>query len=127
MTAPETTLKNVLGEPLEVCSTSPMTGYFRNGMCETCAQDRGNHTVCAVVTDAFLQFSFSKGNDLITPRPEFNFPGLKPGDGWCLCAGRWQEAFDAGAAPRVNLLGTYERALEVCDLADLKAHAVDVQ
>lgn len=122
-----TTFKNVLGEPLEVCSTSPMTGYFRNGMCETCAQDRGNHTVCAVVTDAFLQFSFSKGNDLITPRPEFNFLGLKPGDGWCLCAERWQEAFDAGAAPRVNLLGTHERALEVCDLADLKAHAVDVQ
>ena len=116
--------RNVLGEPLEGCSTQPMTGFFRDGCCNTSAEDRGSHTVCAIVTDAFLAFSKSRGNDLSSPMP--GFPGLKEGDRWCLCAPRWREAFDAGVAPRVKLAATHEAALAHCDLADLKAHAIDL-
>jgi uncharacterized protein (DUF2237 family) len=118
--------KNVLGEPLEICSTSPRTGFTRSGSCETGPEDLGSHTVCARVTREFLEFSLGRGNDLTTPAPEFGFPGLKPGDRWCLCAARWQEALEAGAAPRVALRATHERALEVVSLSDLKAHAVDL-
>lgn len=118
--------KNVLGEPLEVCSLDPKTGFTRSGACETGPQDLGSHTVCAKVTAEFLAFSASRGNDLSTPVPAFDFPGLAPGDRWCLCAARWQEAFEAGCAPRVMLRATHERALEVCQLGDLKAHAADL-
>lgn len=117
---------NVLGEPLEPCSTSPMTGFFRDGCCNTSSEDRGSHTVCAVVTDEFLDFSRSRGNDLTTPMPGFGFPGLKAGDRWCLCAPRWQEAFSAGRAPRVLLKATHAGALEHCGLADLKTLAADL-
>lgn len=120
------TAKNVLGEPLEPCSFDPKTGFTRSGWCETGSQDLGSHTVCAQVTREFLDFSRARGNDLITPVPDFDFPGLAPGDRWCLCAARWQEAFEAGAAPRVVLRATHERALEIIDLADLKAHAIDL-
>lgn len=118
--------RNVLGEPLETCSTRPRTGFTRSGSCETGPQDLASHTVCAQVTQEFLELSRSRGNDLTTPVPAFGFPGLKPGDRWCLCAARWQEAFEAGAAPRVVLRATHERALEVVSLADLKAHALDL-
>ena len=118
--------KNVLGEPLETCSLSPKTGFMRTGDCETGPDDLGSHTVCARVTAEFLEFSRSRGNDLTTPIPAFDFPGLKPGDGWCLCAARWQEAFEAGCAPRVMLRATHERALEVCRLEDLKRYAADL-
>ena len=118
--------RNVLGENLETCSTSPMTGFFRDGCCNTSAQDRGSHTVCASVTDEFLAFSRARGNDLSTPVPQYGFPGLKAGDRWCLCAARWQEAFAAGHPPRVNLRATHEGALAHCALADLKAHAADL-
>jgi len=105
---------------------SPLTGFFRNGCCDTSAEDLGSHTVCVVVTDAFLAFSRSRGNDLSTPIPAFGFPGLKEGDRWCLCAPRWQEAFEAGQAPRVVLRATHEAALEYCSLADLKRNAIDL-
>ena len=118
--------RNVLGEPLEPCSMEPRTGFTRSGSCETGAEDLGSHTLCARVTAEFLAFSKARGNDLTTPVPEFGFPGLKPGDRWCLCAARWQEALDAGCAPRVALRATHEGALEVCELADLKRHAVDL-
>ena len=118
--------RNVLGEPLETCSTAPMTGFFLDGCCNTSAEDRGNHTVCASMTDEFLAFSRARGNDLSTPMPDFGFPGLKAGDRWCLCAARWQEAFAAGYAPRVSLRATHEGALAHCGLADLKAHAADL-
>jgi len=121
-----TQAKNVLGEPLESCSTDPMTGFTRSGACDTGPQDIGSHTVCARVTAEFLEYSRSRGNDLVTPVPGLNFPGLKPGDRWCLCAARWKEALDAGCAPRVALRATHERALEVVTMADLKAHAVDL-
>ncbi len=117
---------NVLGEPLEPCSDSPRTGFTRSGSCETGPQDLGSHTVCARVTKEFLEYSREQGNDLITPVPEFDFPGLKPGDCWCLCAARWRQAFEAGCAPRVMLRSTHEKALEVCALADLKRHAADL-
>ncbi|WP_417547697.1 DUF2237 family protein [Marinobacter segnicrescens] len=117
---------NVLGEPLEDCGTDPVTGFFRDGCCNTGPEDVGSHTVCAVVTDEFLAFSRSRGNDLSTPRPEFGFPGLRPGDGWCLCAARWREALEAGCAPRVRLKATHRAALDICDLADLKRHSVDL-
>jgi len=120
------TARNVLGERLEVCSTKPMTGFFRDGCCNTGREDVGSHTVCVVMTADFLAFSKSSGNDLSTPRPEFGFGGLKPGDRWCLCAPRWQEAFEAGQAPRVALRATHEGALEHCSLADLKRFAVDL-
>ena len=118
--------RNVFGEPLQTCSTAPVTGFFRNGCCDTSDQDTGSHTVCAVMTDAFLEFSKANGNDLSTPRPEFGFDGLKAGDRWCLCAPRWQEAFEAGKAPRVVLRATHQGALDYCTLADLKRHAIDL-
>ena len=118
--------RNVLGGALQTCSIVPMTGFFRNGCCETGATDLGSHTVCVVMTAEFLAFSKSCGNDLSTPRPEFEFAGLKPGDRWCLCAPRWQEAFEAGQAPRVVLRATEQHALEFCALADLKRHAIDL-
>ena len=115
--------KNVLGKNLEVCSLEPLTGYFRDGSCSHCEADSGQHTLCAEMTDEFLQFSKEKGNDLTTPRPEFNFPGLKAGDRWCLCASRWLESADAGSAPPVILEATNERALDVIEISDLKYHA----
>jgi uncharacterized protein (DUF2237 family) len=118
--------RNVLGGQLDLCSASPLTGFFRNGCCETSAEDLGSHTVCAVMTEAFLAFSKASGNDLSTPRPEFGFAGLRPGDRWCLCAPRWQEALEADAAPRVVLRATEEGALEHCALADLKRFAIDL-
>lgn len=122
----EETPRNVLGEPLELCSLSPRTGFTRTGACETGPEDVGSHTVCTQVTGEFLAFSRARGNDLSTPAPQFGFPGLKPGDRWCLCAARWKEAYDAGQAPRVVLTATHERALEVISLDELKAHALDL-
>ncbi|NET72534.1 MAG: DUF2237 domain-containing protein [Sphaerospermopsis sp. SIO1G2] len=119
-----TEAKNVLGTKLEVCCTSPMTGFYRDGFCQTGGQDFGMHVVCAQVTAEFLEYTKSQGNDLSTPRPEYNFPGLKPGDGWCLCAARWQEALEAGVAPLVVLEATHMRALEVCNLDDLQKYRV---
>ena len=118
--------RNVLGGVLENCSLKPMTGYFRNGCCDTSAEDVGSHTVCVVMTAEFLAFSKSRGNDLSTPLPEYGFPGLVPGDRWCLCAPRWQEALEAESAPRVVLRATHEGALDYCDLADLKRYAIDL-
>jgi uncharacterized protein (DUF2237 family) len=103
-----------------------MTGFYRDGCCDTSREDIGSHSVCAVMTEAFLEFSKSRGNDLSTPVPEFGFPGLRPGDRWCLCAPRWQEAMEAGQAPRVVLRATHEAALSHCSLADLKRLAVDL-
>ena len=117
---------NVLGGELLPCSVQPVTGFFRNGCCETGPEDVGQHTVCAVMTEAFLAFSMSVGNDLSTSRPEFDFVGLKPGDRWCLCAPRWKEALDAGAAPRVVLAATHEEVLAITTLGVLKDHAVKV-
>ena len=117
---------NVLGEPLETCGEDPMTGFFRDGCCNTSAQDVGLHTVCVAVTADFLSFSKSKGNDLSTPVPQFEFPGLKPGDRWCLCAARWREAHEAGVAPRVYLKSTHMRTLKVEALDDLKRHSIDL-
>jgi uncharacterized protein len=118
--------RNVLGEPLELCSIKPMTGFYRDGCCNTGREDVGSHTVCVVMTDAFLAFSKSRGNDLSTPIPEIGFAGLKAGDRWCLCAERWQEAFQATRAPRVVLRATHETALTYCSLSDLKRFAVDL-
>jgi len=118
--------RNVLGERLEICSIQPMTGFFRDGCCNTGPEDFGSHTVCVVMTAEFLAFSKSASNDLSTPMPQFGFRGLKPGDRWCLCAPRWQEAFAAGQAPRVVLRATHEGALDHCALADLKRFAVDL-
>ena len=117
---------NVFGEALQGCNDSPMTGFFRDGCCNTSDQDTGSHTVCVEVTREFLEFSRFKGNDLSTPHPEFQFPGLKPGDRWCLCAARWLEAQQAGMAPRVLLKGTHVRALEIVPLKLLKQFAVDL-
>lgn len=111
---------NVLGQPLEPCSSDPMTGFFRNGSCDTCDQDHGLHTVCAVMTDDFLTFSKEAGNDLSTPHPEWGFPGLKAGDQWCLCAGRFRQAYEAGHAPRVSLVATHKRTLDVVPLEMLR-------
>jgi hypothetical protein len=116
---------NVLGEPLDPCSVDPLTGYFRDGCCRTDASDRGSHTVCAVVTEDFLSFSRARGNDLVTPRPAFGFPGLRPGDRWCLCVSRWKEALDAGVAPPVVLRATHVRALDLVSLEDLTTRAID--
>jgi uncharacterized protein len=118
--------RNVFGGRLEDCSVRPLTGFFRDGCCNTGSEDIGSHTVCVVMTDEFLKFSKSRGNDLSTPMPEFGFPGLKAGDRWCLCAPRWQEAFEAGQAPRVVLRATHEAALQYCELANLKRHAIDL-
>ncbi|MDX2176074.1 MAG: DUF2237 domain-containing protein [Candidatus Sumerlaeia bacterium] len=117
------TAKNVLGTQLQQCSAEPLTGFFRDGCCHTGPEDRGIHTVCAVMTDEFLAFSKAAGNDLSTPHPEWSFPGLKAGDRWCLCAMRWVEAFEAGMAPRVVLEATHAATLEFVSLADLKRHA----
>jgi uncharacterized protein len=114
---------NVLGTALVPCSINPLTGFFRNGACDTCAQDQGSHTVCAVLTAEFLAYSKYVGNDLSTPRPEFNFPGLKPGQSWCLCAGRFLQAHDEGCAPQVNLKATHARALDIVPLAVLQEHS----
>jgi hypothetical protein len=118
--------RNVLGGALADCSKRPVTGFFRNGCCDTGKEDAGSHTVCVVMTTEFLAFSRSRGNDLSTPMPEYGFAGLKPGDRWCLCAARWKEALDAGRAPLVVLTATHERALEICDLQALKRHAIDM-
>ena len=115
---------NVLGGPLAPCSADPLTGFFRDAHCNTCAADRGSHTVCAVMTAEFLALSKYLGNDLSTPRPEYRFPGLKPGDHWCLCAGRFLQAWEEGAAPRVNLAATHRRALETVPIDILEAHAL---
>lgn len=117
---------NVFGEPLEPCSLKPVTGFYRTGCCETGPEDVGVHTVCVEVTAEFLAFSRLRGNDLSTPRPEFGFPGLAAGDRWCLCAERWQEAFEAGVAPRVVLAATHEATLGIVRLADLKRHSLDL-
>lgn len=126
MTAAKRAAKNVLGGALESCCTDPMTGFYRDGHCRTGPQDTGSHTVCARVTAEFLAFSKKNGNDLSTPRPEYEFPGLKPGDKWCVCVRRWEEAFLAGVAPPVVLAATHERALEVVELNELKAFALDL-
>jgi uncharacterized protein (DUF2237 family) len=115
---------NVLGTPLLACSFDPLTGYYRDGCCNTDHNDHGSHVVCAKVTQAFLDFSVSRGNDLVTPRPEFRFAGLKAGDRWCLCARRWLEAFQAGVAPPVVLEATHRKALEIITLEQLQACAL---
>jgi uncharacterized protein (DUF2237 family) len=115
--------RNVFGTELKLCSQDPMTGYFRDGSCNTDENDFGSHTICAVMTEDFLRYSFDMGNDLITPLPEYNFPGLGPGDHWCLCALRWKEAYLDGKAPLVNLEATHEKALEVLDLKNLIEYA----
>ncbi len=117
---------NVLGGPLEPCSNDPLTGFFRDGHCNTCDADTGSHTVCAVMTDEFLALSKYLGNDLSTPRPEYRFPGLRAGDRWCLCAARFLQAHDEGAAPRVHLRGTHRRALEIVPLSVMKQYADDL-
>jgi uncharacterized protein (DUF2237 family) len=117
--------KNVLGKPLKVCCTNPMTGFYRTGTCDTGPGDDGLHVVCARMTAEFLRFSRSRGNDLSTPFPEAGFPGLKPGDQWCLCASRWKEALEAGMAPPVVLAATHISTLEFVSLDELTAHAVD--
>jgi len=111
----EGVVRNILGTELELCCTDPMTGFFRDGYCNTNQLDHGTHVVCAIVTEEFLAFTKSKGNDLSTPRPEHQFPGLKPGDGWCLCALRWKEAYKAGAAPPIRPEATHEKALEIIE------------
>jgi uncharacterized protein (DUF2237 family) len=125
-TMPSQEPNNVLGGPLRPCSTDPNTGFYRTGRCETGPDDTGSHVVCAEMTEAFLQFTKAQGNDLSTPRPAWNFPGLDPGDRWCLCAARWQEALEADVAPPVVLEATHENALNLLALEDLKAHARDV-
>ncbi|MGB5290098.1 MAG: DUF2237 domain-containing protein [Lysobacterales bacterium] len=117
---------NVLGEVLASCSEDPLTGYYRDGCCNTEPADMGSHTICCRVTEEFLQYSLSVGNDLTTPRAEFGFPGLRPGDQWCLCAARWQQALDAGVAPKVVLQATHAACLRIVKLADLKRHAMDL-
>jgi len=117
--------RNVRGGPLAPCSRTPLTGFFRDGCCNTSAEDVGLHTVCALMTAEFLEFSKSRGNDLSTPRPEYDFPGLRPGDRWCLCALRWKEAKTAGKAPQVFLASTHEVTLAVVTLEDLERHAAD--
>ena len=117
--------RNVLGEPLQSCSQSPLTGFYRDGCCRTGPDDLGLHVVCAEMTEEFLDFSLSRGNDLKTPNPEFGFPGLEAGDRWCLCVTRWKEALDAGVAPPVVLSATHISSLEFVSLRELQAHAVD--
>jgi uncharacterized protein len=117
---------NVFGERIEVCSDDPLTGFYRDGCCNTGARDVGSHTVCVEVTQEFLEFSRFRGNDLSTPTPEFEFPGLEPGDRWCLCAARWLEAHEAGMAPRVILRSTHAKAVEIVPLALLRRFAIDL-
>lgn len=116
--------ENVLGEPLQPCSHDPVTGFFRNGCCDTGIGDGGNHTVCAIMTDEFLAYSKYLGNDLSTPIPEYDFPGLKAGDQWCLCAGRFAQAHNEGVAPKIQLASTHKRALEVVPLEILQLHSI---
>jgi len=116
--------KNVLGQPLVQCGCAPMTGFYRDGFCETGPRDYGSHTVCAVMTEEFLAFTKGRGNDLSTPAPQFNFPGLKSGDRWCLCVSRWKEAYEAGVAPPVILEATHERALHVVSIDQLRGSGV---
>ena len=118
--------KNVLGSELQTCCTDPMTGFFRTGVCVTGPQDLGTHVICARLTAEFLNFTKAQGNDLSTPNPAYNFPGLNPGDCWCLCANRWREALEAGLAPPVNLAATHIAALDYVSLADLQQHAVSL-
>lgn len=115
---------NVFGEPLKTCSEEPLTGFYRNGCCETGPQDFGTHTVCAIMTEEFLDFTRRRGNYLSTPMPQYNFPGLKAGDRWCLCASRWKEALRAGVAPLVDLEATHEKSLEIINMEELLAHAL---
>ena len=117
---------NVLGEALEACGENPKTGFFRDGYCNTCNQDNGSHTVCVKVTREFLEFSRFRGNDLSTPMPQYNFPGLKPGDSWCLCAARWLEAHENEMAPKVYLMRTHQKALDIVALEILRAYAADL-
>lgn len=117
--------KNVLGQPLQLCGTDPMTGFFRDGCCQTGPQDRGTHVVCAQVTSEFLEFTKAQGNDLSTPIPAYGFPGLRPGDRWCLCVARWQEAYAAGVAPPICLTASHEAALQVVPLALLQEFALE--
>ena len=116
---------NVFGKELEMCCEDPETGFFRNGMCDTCREDQGVHTVCILATEDFLKFSKSVGNDLSTPHPEFEFPGIKPGDRWCLCALRWKEAYEKGKAPPVFLESTHENTLKLVDFNILQGYAVN--
>lgn len=116
--------KNVFGSDLITCSESPITGFYRDGCCNTGQQDKGVHTVCAIMTEEFLEFSKSRGNDLSTPMPQWNFPGLKPGDRWCLCAARWLEAYKAGKAPKVKLEATHEKTLDIVEMDMLLEHAL---
>ena len=118
--------KNVFGDKLESCSFSPLTGFYRDGCCNTGSNDLGLHVVCVEVSEGFLEFSKSKGNDLTTPNADYEFPGLKPGDRWCLCALRWKEALDAGVAPPVILSSTNQLVLEIIPLEDLKKYALDI-
>ena len=119
--------RNVLGGVLGTCSTRPLTGFFRDGCCNTGPDDFGLHVVCAQVTREFLEFARNAGNDLITPAPAYGFPGLKPGDRWCVCAGTWRQAYEAGVAPPVVLAATHEETLAVIPLSALKEHALDLQ
>jgi uncharacterized protein (DUF2237 family) len=116
--------RNVLGGPLKACSVTPLTGFFRNGSCDTCAEDLGCHSVCVEVTPEFLEFSRASGNDLSTPRPEFGFPGLNPGDRWCVCAVRWFEALESNVRSPIVLASTHERTLEFIPLELLQQHAI---
>ena len=117
---------NVLGEPLQSCSEKPLTGFFRDGKCNTCSEDIGSHTVCIQASQKFLEYSRFKGNDLSTPMPEYGFDGVKPGDHWCLCAARWLEALDSGMAPKVYLMRTHQRALEIVPMEKLREYAADL-
>ena len=117
---------NIFHESLEECSINPLTGFLRTGCCETNDNDQGTHTVCALMDREFLQFSFNQGNDLITPMPEYNFPGLKPGDKWCLCANRWLEAFEAGVAPRIYAKATNLKTLDIISMEKIKKFALDI-
>ena len=117
---------NIFDEQLEECSCDPLTGFFRSGCCETSEQDLGSHTVCALMTEEFLEFSFKKGNDLISAVPQFDFPGLKPGDKWCLCANRWLEAYEAESAHLILAKATHKRALELISMEQIKEYAIDI-
>lgn len=117
---------NVLGEPLQSCSDKPLTGFYRDGKCNTCDQDTGSHTVCILASQEFLEYSRFSGNDLSTPIPEFGFEGVRPGDNWCLCAARWLQALEKGMAPRVHLMRTHKRALEIIEIEKLREYAIDL-
>ncbi|MGB5943512.1 MAG: DUF2237 domain-containing protein [Leeuwenhoekiella sp.] len=121
------TENNILGTPLQPCCFSPITGYFRDGFCKTIAEDHGTHVICAVMTQEFLKYTASRGNDLSTPRPQWEFPGLQPGDKWCLCVSRWLQAVSAGVAPQIVLESCHEKALEYAELSLFKRHAIHLQ